>query len=173
MLSNLLERSLRHPDRRARHVETLRLERLGNVKVGDGAEKLPVYPRFLGDLYDQPVQLRRLGLCAGKDLRDKGAAAGKDLRDRGGDKIKDRAGQGPKAANRIDKGGKAKNISRDIDRPKAKPRKPSSGAFDVKRGADVRKAASRGHSSRVQMASRGGGGRAHRGGGGRGGGRRR
>jgi hypothetical protein len=106
----------------------------------------------------------------------KGDLGGKDLRDRGGDRIKDkagvkdRAGQGPKAANRIDKGGKAKNISRDIDRPKA--RKPPSGAFDVKRGADVRKAASRGHASRVQMASRGGG-RAHRGGGGRGGGRRR
>ncbi len=108
----------------------------------------------------------------GKDLRDNGASAGKELHDRGGDKIKDRAGQGPKAANRIDKGGKAKNISRDIDRPKAKARKPPSGAFDVKRGADVRKAANRGHASRVSMASRGGGGM-HRGGGGRGGGRRR
>lgn len=98
------------------------------------------------------------------EIRDKlGDKGGKDLRDRGGDAIKDRAGQGPKAADRIDKGGKAKNISRDIDRPKA--RKPPSGAFDVKRGADVRKAANRGHTSRVAMGG-GGGGQVHRGGGG-------
>ena len=58
--------------------------------------------------------------------------------------------------------------SRDI-KP-AQVRKPSPGAFDVKRGADVRRDVQRGHSSRVEM--RGGGGGRHSGGG-RGGGRRR
>ncbi len=101
--------------------------------------------------------------------RDKiGDKGGQDLRDRGGDKIKDRAGSGSKAAKRVDKAGK--KVSRDIDRPKA--RKPPSGAFDVKRGGDVRKFSSRGHASRVAMSGhRGGGGRG--GGGRRGGGRRR
>ena len=50
----------------------------------------------------------------------------------------------------------------------AAPKRPSSGAFDVKRGADVKKYSDRGRSSRVAM--QGGGGRAHPGGGG--GGRR-
>jgi hypothetical protein len=61
--------------------------------------------------------------------------------------------------------------SRDVDRPKA--RKPSPGAFDVKRGSDVRRQASRGHASRTAMAHPRGGGAPRRGGGGRGGGRRR
>ena len=50
----------------------------------------------------------------------------------------------------------------------AAPKRPSSGAFDVKRGADVKKYSDRGRSSRVAM--QGGGGRVHPGGGG--GGRR-
>lgn len=95
------------------------------------------------------------------------------------DKVRDKAGDGAgakikdKAGDRRKGGGE--KVSRDVDRRKAK--KPTSGAFDVKRGADVRKSANRGHASRVAM----GGGRAHvggrggpRGGGGfRGGGGRR
>jgi hypothetical protein len=118
-------------------------------------------------------------------VRDKaGDRPGDKARDKAGDrpggKAKDRAGDRPQA-----KGGGANKISRDIDRPK--PKKPSPGALDVKRGADVRRNADRGHASRVAMSkpSRaaaprgGGGGRAiggggHRGGGGgRGGGGRR
>lgn len=92
-------------------------------------------------------------------VRDAAADRGEKIRERDGP----RAGN---AGNRVDKGGK--KISHDTDRPKA--RKPPPGAFDVRRGVDVHKVASRGHASRVSMAGRGGG--VHRGGG-RGGGRRR
>jgi hypothetical protein len=77
---------------------------------------------------------------------------------------------------------KQKAASRQVDRKpsrdvrQAAPKRPSSSAFDVKRGADVKKYSDRGRSSRVAM--QGGGGRAHPGGGGGrrgggGGGRRR
>lgn len=113
--------------------------------------------------------------------------AGQDARDKAGDraggggpgnKVKDRAGQGSNIKNRaVDRPqakGAAKNVNR-AERPQ--PRKASPKALDVKRGADVRRDAARGHASRVSMASRpnvsrGGGGHA-RGGGGRGGGGRR
>jgi len=116
-------------------------------------------------------------------------------RDRpGGDKTRDKSGDRPKAGDRdrpqardVDRskardGGK--KASQKVDRPK--PRKASPGALDVKRGADVRRNADRGHASRVAMSRpshvgggpRGGGrsfgGGGHRGGGGgRGGGGRR
>jgi hypothetical protein len=99
-----------------------------------------------------------------------------DARDRDGDRAGDRErAQQPKkksgAAPKRD-GPPKKAASRDVERPKAK--KPSPGAFDVKRGSDVRKQASRGHASRTAMAQpRGGGGPRRGGGGGRGGGGRR
>jgi len=95
---------------------------------------------------------------------------------------RDKAGERPKGKTREQAGdrGKSRDVSkkstRDVERPKAQKR-PAPGAFDVKRGADVRRNADRGRASRQAMAPRphaGGGGRAHRGGGGgRGGGRRR
>jgi hypothetical protein len=107
--------------------------------------------------------------------------------DGGGQKLKDRPGDGG-AAKMKDKGpgpSKGKDIAkRPASKPAAKrpsPKKPSPAAFDVKRGADVRQAANRGHASRQAMGggrsvSRGGGGGGRggggRGGGGRGGGRR-
>ncbi len=115
---------------------------------------------------------------AGQGARDKAG-------DRGGgggpgDKVKDRAGERPggnvkdRADNRPQqKGGGAKNVNRNVN--KSPPRKASPGALDVKRGADVKRNAARGHASRVSMSrpsvSRGGGGGRARGGGG--GGRRR
>ncbi len=118
---------------------------------------------------------------------------GRDTREAGRDVDRDKAGDRPQAKTRdrdVDRGktrdrdidrGKTREVSkkgtRDVQRPKAQKR-PSPGAFDVKRGADVRRHANRGHASRKAMAPRphaGGGGRAHRAGGGghRGGGRRR
>lgn len=97
------------------------------------------------------------------NIRDKGL-------DRAGDgaagKIKDGA------ADRARAKGAGQAANRDINRPKA--RKQAPGALDLKRGADVRRNAERGRSSRVSMAGHGqfGGGRM-RGGGHRGGGRRR
>ena len=107
--------------------------------------------------------------------------------DGGGQKLKDRPGDGG-AAKMKDKGpgpSKGKDIAkRPASKPAAQrpsPKKPSPAAFDVKRGADVRQAANRGHASRQAMGggrsvSRGGGGGGRggggRGGGGRGGGRR-
>ncbi len=123
----------------------------------------------------------RIDKGAGQGARDKagdrggGGGPGDKIKDRGGDRaggnVKDRAGDRPQQK------GAAKTVNRKVDRPQA--RKPSPGALDVKRGADVRRDAARGHASRVSMASRpnisrGGGG--PRGGGGfrgGGGGRRR
>jgi hypothetical protein len=113
-----------------------------------------------------------------KDKLGEGGA-GQKIKDKAGDgagaKIKDKAGDRAKPSQKP-----AQKVSRDVDRPKAK--KPSPGAFDVKKGSNVKKAANRGHSSRVAMGggggrpsvSRGGGGGrgGGRGGGGRGGGRR-
>lgn len=90
--------------------------------------------------------------------------------DRAGDR--DRAPQQKKQGSAQKRQGASKKAaSRDIARPKAK--KPSPGGFDVKRGSDVRKQASRGHASRTAMAQPRGGGGPRRGGGGRGGGGRR
>ena len=104
---------------------------------------------------------------AGEKIRDK--ADGK-AGSKAGDKVKDRAGD--RAGTRDKKVGKAGsgNVNRDLDRARA--RKPPPGAFDVKRGQDVKRFAERGHASRA-VAARGrvgGGGGMHRGGGG---GRRR
>lgn len=103
-------------------------------------------------------------------IKDKiGDGAGERIKQKAGDgagKIKDRAGDLPKKRDGVKQGG---NVVRNIDRPK--PRKPAPGAFDVKRGADVKRFADRGRASRVAMHGRPGGGRI--GGGHRGGGRRR
>jgi hypothetical protein len=106
-------------------------------------------------------------------IKDKvGDGAGQKLKDKAGDgagaKIKDKAGDRPGDR----PGGGDKKVSRDTPRPQAK--KPSPGAFDVKKGSDVRQAASRGHASRVAMGGGGGGPRASGGGrpGGGGGGHR-
>ena len=96
-----------------------------------------------------------------KDV-DRGAVKDK-VGDRAGPKIKDKTAD--LKARDLPKSGNISKVSRDIDRPKVKAKKPSPGAFDVKRGSDVRKAANRGHASRVAM-SGGGGGRARGGGGG-------
>lgn len=113
----------------------------------------------------------KIGDGDGAKIKDKGRDLPK-VGDGTGPKIKDRAADRPVAPDR--------KVSRDIERPAVK--KPSPAAFDVKRGADVRRQADRGHASRMSMSggpaarapSRGGGGGAHRGGGGggRGGGGR-
>jgi hypothetical protein len=117
-------------------------------------------------------------------IGDKGRDAIKDRLGEGGagQKIKDRAGDRT-GAKLKDKAGDRGRDRQKVSRPKAKRSSPA--AFNVKRGSDVRRAAQRGHSSRVAM--RGGGGRQFggggrpgggfrggggRGGGGRGGGRR-
>lgn len=109
----------------------------------------------------------KVGDGAGEKIRDRaGDGAGAKIKDRAGDgsgqKIKDRAGDGggQKIKNKVPDrpAGGGQKISRDIDRPKVKKSSPA--AFDVKRGADVRRSAARGHASR-------GGGGGHRGGGGR------
>lgn len=86
-----------------------------------------------------------------------------------GDKVKDRAGdRGGPRDKKVNKAGGG-NVNRDLDRARA--RKPPPGAFDVKRGQDVKRFADRGHASRAVAArGRAGGGGMHRGGGG---GRRR
>lgn len=113
-------------------------------------------------------------------LSEGGGAKAKEKIGQAGSKAKDKVGKGggAKVKDKVAKGktGKAASKGAKVNRPTQK--RPSSGAFDVKRGSDVRRQASRGHASRTAMArprggggfSRGGGG--FRGGGGRGGGRR-
>ena len=110
------------------------------------------------------------GFDNGLDKSKIGGGAAPKLQDKAGDLSKAREGTGPKAKQKVS------------ERPQARAANPSPGAFDVRRGADVRRDASRGQASRTAMnagrpspgqrggAPRGGGG--HRGGGGRGGGRR-
>ena len=126
----------------------------------------------------------KMGDRTGDKLKGKigEGAAGSKIRDKAGSRdganIKNKLADGPKG-----KGNRAKSAN--INRPKGQ--RPSPGALNVKRGADVRRAASRGHASRNAMRgggggrkfagggggrSFGGGGRGGRGGGGRGGGRR-
>lgn len=93
-----------------------------------------------------------------KAVRDKSG-------NRPGAKIGNRGDNRPDAGKAIDraKGGEARQkISRDIDRPRTRP---SPGALDIKRGADVRRNADRGRASRISMAGRGNIGGGHRGGG--------
>lgn len=119
--------------------------------------------RDKGDVRDRAGD--KAGDRAKGDVRDRvGDKAGDrtkgDARDRVSDKAGDRVGDRAK--------GKVpdKVAQRDVKRPAAK--KPSPGAFDVKRGADVRSHAARGHASRKSMSA--GRGSAPRG---RAGGRRR
>lgn len=110
-------------------------------------------------------------------LKDTDHARIEDRADRGRDAIRDKvpAGAGDKIKNRVEDRPKAANkAARDLDR--VKQQRPVPGAFDVKRGADVKRNADRGRASRNAMTQnvrqRGGGG--HVGGGHRaGGGRRR
>lgn len=128
----------------------------------------------------------KLGESGGAKIKDKvGDAGGGKIKDKvgdaGGGKVKDKVGKAGSGKIKDKAGSKSPKGSRDVSRPKtsAKSKKPSPGAFDVKRGADVKRQASRGNASRAAMSraprggsgiSRGGGG--GRGGGGRGGGRR-
>lgn len=116
-----------------------------------------------GDLDKSRIESR---LKEGDGARDKHRAG-----EQAGAKLKGKAADVPKTRDRP-KGGERK-VSRSPDRPSAK--RPSPGAFDVKRGADVRRQAERGRASRASVsADRGGGfGGGHRGGGHRGGGRGR
>jgi hypothetical protein len=106
------------------------------------------------------------GFDNGLDKSRIGGAAPK-LQDKAGALSKAREGTSPKAKQEVS------------ERPQARAAKPSPGAFDVKRGADVRRDASRGQASRTAMnagrpsagGQRGGGPRGG-GGGRRGGGRR-
>jgi hypothetical protein len=117
----------------------------------------------------------KVGDRAGDNLKGK-------IGDGGAAKLKDRTGDrsGPDIGNKradLPRGGGGNLSSRaNIDQPRVQ--RPSPGAFDVKRGADVRNFANRGHASRMSMGGgarsfAGGGGRIGGGGGFRGGGGRR
>lgn len=125
---------------------------IGN-KEFRGHERAEIQERLKG------TDHARIDHGAGREARDK-------IHDRAGgagSTIKDRAGERPDA-----RGGQRRAGSRDLDRAKA--HKPAPGAFDVKRGSDVRRHAERGRASRVAVAP---GPRMRGGGGQRSGGRRR
>ena len=133
-------------------------------------------PKIEGKLKDTDhSQIKdKVGNGAGEKIRDKaGDGAGQALKDKAsggvGTNVKDKVGNRPQSA--------APN-SRDIARPVAE--KMSPGAFDVKRGADVKRSADRGQMSRDKAISAGhslarpkGGGGGRSGGGNLGGGGRR
>ncbi len=138
-------------------------DKFGQAARAQGNKDFRGYDR---DSVDRSKIEARLKDTDHANIKDKGrdAARSRDV-DRG-----DAAKAREKAASRqVDR-----KPDRDVRQAAAK--RPSSSAFDVKRGADVKKHSDRGRSSRVAM--QGGGGRAHPGGGGGrrgggGGGRRR
>ena len=165
-------------------------EKFGQAARAQGNKDFRGYDR---DSVDRSKIEARLKDTDHANVKDKGrdAARSRDV-DRGdAAKAKQKAASKDKgrdaARNRdVNRGdgakAKQKAASRQVDRKpsrdvrQAAPKRPSSSAFDVKRGADVKKYSDRGRSSRVAM--QGGGGRAHPGGGGGrrgggGGGRRR
>jgi hypothetical protein len=136
-------------------------DKFGQAARAQGSKDFRGYDR---DSVDRSKIEARLKDTDHANIKDKGrdAAGSRDV-DRGdAAKAWDRA-----ASRQVDR-----KPDRDVRQAAAK--RPSSGAFDVKRGADVKKFSDRGHSSRVAMQARGGGragGGGRRGGGG--GGRRR
>ena len=130
-------------------------EKFGQAARAKGDKDFRGYDR---DSVDRSKIEARLKDTDHANIKDKGrdAARSRDV-DRG-DAAKAKKKAAPRQADR----------KPDRNVRQAAPKRPSSGAFDVKRGADVKKYSDRGRSSRVAM--QGGGGRAHPGGGG--GGRR-